>query len=459
MKYVFYLYSLFILLEIIKAKKNITIPFQIQNYNINVNNEKGNIIDNYLYKDISVNLSIGNPPQFIQLSPCLGEYTTFIISKDAKGYEGGIYNKNNSFSYKSLFINEEPEFYIFQTFSEGIKSSENLIFGKDSIEVNNLEFILATEIGGNNCYNPYCEVLTQPGILGFEVSQVPYQIQENVTNTNFISQLKKNDLISDYYFYFHFNTETKGNIIIGIKPDEYNNTNYKNKEFFHVKAFVSSNKYLDWSILFDSISYGETKMIERPIIFRIEFGLIIGYYEWEKVLKNEFFDKLIEEKKCFRNYIHELGNTAYFYYCNDSKDISKFQSFDFYINKDNFKFTLTKDDLFIKVGDKFFFLMIFGGFNDLFFGYPFLKKYQLVFNQDSKTIGYYKDINIDKSSNIVYYIIIIILGIILLALIIIGINIYIKNKIKKKNATELSDEENGKNNKNNNLINDEDLIN
>ena len=106
--------------------------------------------------------------------------------------------------------------------------------------------------------------------------------------------------------------------------------------------------------------------------------------------------------------------------------------------------------------------MIFGGIYDLILGYPFLKKYQIIFNQDSKTIGFYQDWEYrDKFSfsNISYYIVIFILLIILLILISIWINLYIKRNKTKKNATELSNEEYDYNNHKNDLFGGENLIN
>jgi hypothetical protein len=35
---------------------------------------------------------------------------------------------------------------------------------------------------------------------------------------------------------------------------------------------------------------------------------------------------------------------------------------------------LTKDDLFLDIGDKYLFLMVFGGISELVLGLPFLKK-------------------------------------------------------------------------------------
>ena len=42
-------------------------------------------------------------------------------------------------------------------------------------------------------------------------------------------------------------------------------------------------------------------------------------------------------------------------------------------------------------GDKYVFLMAFGGMSGFVLGLPFLKKNQIVFNQDSKTLGFYLD--------------------------------------------------------------------
>ena len=430
---------LFFLLENIKTSKtsktsHLSIPFRIQNYNKDKSiNSK--LIDNYLYKDIIIQFSVGNPPQDVQLSACLGEYTTFIVANNANGFEGGTYNKSLSNSYLSLF---EPQFYTFQTFSEGICSKENFII--NNLTINNLTFILATEIGRNNCCSSYCEVVMQPGILGFQVDQPANQVQEYVNNTNFISQLTEKGIISNYSFYFHFdsNNYNSGKIIIGFNPDENDSDNFTNKEFLFTRL---SEDYIDWSLKFDKIYYGEKEFNGKSFLLRIEFGLIRGYSEWEDIIIKEFFDNLIQEKKCFKDYTNEFGNTTYFYYCDKTVNLSTFKPFLFRINDFEYDFILTKEDLFVETEEKYYlFLMIFGGISDLILGYPFLKKYQLIFNQDTKTIGFYKEPR--EPSIITYYIIIFILGTILIILIIIGIIIYFKRIKHTKNLTkELSYDE------------------
>ena len=201
-------------------------------------------------------------------------------------------------------------------------------------------------------------------------------------------------------------------IIFGSKPDEQN----KNNELNYVTMKTSSsNGDLDWSIQFDQIHYGNIKMTQiKSMLLRIEFGLITGYYEWENVLFNK--------------------NT----------DLSGFKPFSFTINEFEYNFTLTKDDLFLDIGDKYLFLMVFGGISELVLGLPFLKKYQLIFNPNMKTIGFYigkKDNNLSFGEILRKYIIVIsILAVVLISLIILAVVFFIKKKKSKQNATELLDD-------------------
>ena len=89
-------------------------------------------------------------------------------------------------------------------------------------------------------------------------------------------------------------------------------------------------------------------------------------------------------------------------------------------------------------------------------GYPFLKKYQLIFNQDDKTIGYFTNIiKEDDKIPIGYIILIAILSVILVGLGIFAFVYFYAYKKKKKYAKELS-EETDKTNNNEGLIPNED---
>ena len=105
---------------------------------------------------------------------------------------------------------------------------------------------------------------------------------------------------------------------------------------------------------------------------------------------------------------------------------------------------MTKDDLFLDIGDKYLFLMVFGGISELVLGLPFLKKYQLIFNPNMKTIGFYidkKDNNLTFGEILRKYIIVIsVLVVVLISLIILAVVFFIKKKKSKQNATELLDD-------------------
>ena len=127
--------------------------------------------------------------------------------------------------------------------------------------------------------------------------------------------------------------------------------------------------------------------------------LTIGTDEYLDFIHNNFFDEYIELKICEQKTI--LDFTDYIYYkCKKSKEfnITKFPTLYFELKDINFIFSLNYNDLFF-VHDVFiYFGIIFDTFFKLKFdqrwklGSAFFKKYLFVFNQDSKTIGFYNNI-------------------------------------------------------------------
>ena len=428
------------------------IPFKVGNYK-HEKGEKEFILD-YFYKDIAVNISIGTPWQKITLAACLGEYNTLVISKNCQNYDKGKYNELKSGTYKPI---EKSQYFTFEIFSNGTLAKESISFDNNKIE--NYQFINALEIG-DSCYDAYCEVLTQPGILGLLI-QPHANAEMDFSGYNLINQLKKRDLISRYDFYFDFDSNDTGKIIIGSLPNEtnpelYNNTDYS---FFSVSKVDFS---LDWAFIFDEIYYGEEKLyfdLKKVNILRIEFGFIKGSFDMEDYVKKDFFEPLINTSKCFRKSTSEIGTSIYYYYCDKDIDLNNFKPWKFTINEFEMNFTFTKDDLFLDIGDKYIFLMCFGGSPVIYLGYPFLKKYKFIFNQDSKTLGYLfesngtvgprgkekeKEIVKKEKFKTIYIVLICVLSAILIGL---GIFIYFfLKKKKKKLASELSEQPETQNN-------------
>ena len=337
-------------------------------------------------------------------------------------------------------------------FDNGIISEEKFIFNNN--EIKELKFMNVFHYGDNTCYyNIYCEILTQPGILGFLIEQ-NRNTEEDLSKINFIKQLKDKGLINNYNFYFALNSDDSGNIIIGEELSE-TNLLYPNKQFFSTKV-LNLHSGLYWSLEFDDIYFGEEKLSEditKKGIFLIEFGFIKGSTPMQKYADDNFFNKLIPSNTCVRRNTNILRSSTYYYYCNKNVDLTKFQQWKFAINEYETNFTFTYEDLFLDVGDKYIFLMIFGGSLEIYLGYPFLKKYNFIFNSDFKTVGYYYNSKygppIIKKSYVVYIVVICLLSV---ALIILSVFIYIifcLKKKKKKNAKELHDVTSPYNNNNN----------
>ena len=175
--------------------------------------------------------------------------------------------------------------------------------------------------------------------------------------SNFISQLKKAGLLT-FDFTFEYSNQDEGKIIIGEEPYSYEPSKYNIK-------------------------------------FIIDMGLILGPEDYRKKIKELFFDKFIENKKCYEEYI----DRNYIYWCDISAENEVKSNFPtlFLYMKQYFKtFEFTYDDLFKRKNNKLYFLVHFKNdyynTNNFFeIGKIFLQKYTLTFNQYNRHIGYHNN--------------------------------------------------------------------
>ena len=125
------------------------------------------------------------------------------------------------------------------------------------------------------------------------------------------------------------------------------------------------------------------------------------------------------------------------------------------MKSENLIFEFDYKDLFKKIGNEYFFMIVFEKYNSMIWrlGNPFFFKYTFVYNGDAKTIGFYQkknEIKIKEKNNnnlkielnILKIILIIILFLIFISFVII-IAYYLGKKynlIRKKHANELDDD-------------------
>ena len=361
------------------------------------NKESINLVYNIFDALAYINLTIGTPPKNIP----------FQLNVNSQGFyiSHNYFNPNESSTYE-LISNEEISYKTEQGTS-GFKS-------KDMININDIQkkidFIYETKNQKDND-------LSNIGLI------VPNTIQEEVYP--FFTSLKRAGIINSYSWtlkYFNnislFDTiytypkEKKiiGEFIIGDEPHNYekNKNVYNENEFIKINA-MSVGTSIYWDIYFDSLymKFKDDKNDSKIIIegnhfteINPDIGFIVAPNVFFRDIQTKFFSKF--KKICNERFLTD----TYFRYIecdkNEGFDISLFPDLYFENKQLETIFNLTYEDLFIldETNNKYIFLI----FNNRFtatwvFGSIFLKKYQLVFNVDSKTIGYYKSMNNYKDNS------------------------------------------------------------
>ena len=222
-------------------------------------------------------------------------------------------------------------------------------------------------------------------------------------SANFISQLKKKDKINSYAFTIKYNSnnEENGEIIIGDLPHEYAPNIYSPENYFYDAVSITKEPPFNWHFTYKKCLYDQEQIDARNSVkFSIDFGFIKGNTKLQKYLDDNFFDKNL----CYKD---KTKNNYYIYYCKE-KAIKNLKPIVFELESKycptnlNAKFEFDYKDLFIKDNNVYYFQIVFpadGNYNNWVFGKPLFKKYQMVFDQDRKTYGFYVQLNGDKNND------------------------------------------------------------
>lgn len=295
-----------------------------------------------------------------------------------------------------------------------------------------------------------------------------YNIEEK---TNLVNQLKMRELISSYFFSIKIDeNEEKGNITIGGFPHEIDKKHYNEKYYIYDTISVGYG-YFRWHYQFEDIIYdGEKLPWVKDTDISLNFGFILSPYNYQEFLDKKFFNNVTYSDYCREE---KVGEYYFVKYCQE-KVIKYFKPIYFCLSKtyldDNQTnyIEFTYKDLFVKApgdNDLYYFQMIFiDNSYKWIFGRPLFKKYQTVFNQDKKLIGFYTETgeykyeenensnknpeenkknpnNIDENKSSFNWVLLVILICLLCSFIVIAILLYkvlTFNKRKKK-ANELED--------------------
>ncbi len=368
-------------------KKYISIPFSIQAPDNNLIFNSQSFIEKYFYKNIILDFSIGENPQI----------TNGIINKDLSCFEL-IEEKNISFDKNSLKFFSPRKSTSVKLRKEVIKISyqpdEYMALGSDFFsfnEKNNMSFLFKRvkneyeinfdEIKNNNY------IVKIGMILPSREMKCP----------QFFHDVKKVANLSKYIISFEFDeNNNKGNLIFGDELFNYKNTKYFESQY--IGSYSSQNH---------QIYFNEAKMILNSdntninisqgtnSIFDYNLGFIIGLDNYKKIIDLYFFDDLLNKQICSYDNVHFNNTNFIVYSCNEGNFESKIKSFPklIFVSKNfEYNFELTYADLFTKINNKYYFLVIFkekSEKNTWFFGQPFYKKYQFTINLDQNWVGFY----------------------------------------------------------------------
>ena len=404
MKYIIIFNMFYILFNLNIIKSEIIIPF-MRSKTLEYNN---NFIDYIIHNNIYVTIPIGNPSQFIKFNVTMKSSSISITSFNN-------YNYKDSNTYYA--IEDEKEIYKYK-FKNGFEATDNFLINNKQC---NFSFLFVTEL-----LEDFDIILGEIGLKIYE--------QNLYNKMNIILQLKQLDLINSYGFGFQYTEEYKGNLILGI--------NY-NKDEYNIINNGIENIFDSYNIKFNHIIIGnekELKYIKVNILIDL-FGFI-GTQEYLEIIKNKFFNPLLNEKKCF--IVNDEKEDSNFFYikCQKNIDLKKFPNLSFLSYDLKMYFNFTYQDLFKLNDDFYYFLIVFRILDDnnsfWELGEIFFRKYNLLFDLDKKIIGFpiiksnYKKNEINKKEKSrIYKSFIIFLNFILICIIIFLI-LFILFLIKKK---------------------------
>ena len=471
MKIILYLFSVISFLNF--SFSYVVLPFEIYVKKYSEKTEESNynttrLLNEWFSFRLFSKIEIGEPIQqvsaFINPQKSCFEFNRFstsdldidklypFFSDEENSINITLFNLSNSNSFRNVtnsysgsydwrnYLLGNDEIYFYNNFKQ--------IDSKNKNKTNGLFFLVnINNYWGSDCRQSNC---------GLHIGMTIFY--KDINCPNFSKELKNANLTNKYIFSIHYNSNKAGSIILGAYPHEYLKNNYKEEQLYTFYTMPSDdskeiyNFNMQAEIKISKGTNGKEVMISNntKVIFEFYYGFFIGTNLYQEYIENNFFNDL-DKDICYKaNQTNYSVMRFDLYYCKEDylKEIkNKFPELKFYLKNADTSFTFNFDDLFMKIGNKYYFLVIFEKYGRSYFevGFPFFKKYDIVFNEDSKTISYYnKNIKIKKEKSNTFKIIVIIILSIILFFLILGAGFYfgkLKYMQRKKRANEMKDEE------------------
>ena len=171
------------------------------------------------------------------------------------------------------------------------------------------------------------------------------QFKEN----NLVYQFKKNNLTENYMFTLKFNkNDNNGKIIFGKNIYE----KYLDDLFQYANIITLTSFKFIWGWDYFIVYFNNYLSNIKKIIITPDIGVCVANNELKNEIYHRYFNKLINDQKCFEG---NIFNYYFFFYCNEETNLD-FVYLNF-TNPTKMKFELDYNDL-IKVYNKKKYLLI-----------------------------------------------------------------------------------------------------
>ena len=374
------------IISFIQSIGNVIIPLY---YSENI--KKLNYIEFLLQPQLYGKLKLGSPEQIIYL---LITTDTNYFSIESNPLNNKFYAPNKS----STFVKSNNDFTFYEeNYKSGFYCTDQFYFINDINKIekeelyNNVTFMYINEFTKPNTFIIDANNNELTGIIGL-------QYPKSYPIFNILKALKDRNIITKNIWSIIY-IDSHPYLIIGENP--YMNDNIEEKR----TNSYSTGYYNYWYLFFNDIKIANTKLNEERVAqYSPQLGVIIGVKEYKNYIKKNFFNDLINNNKCFEKSITINGKTYTYFECDVDINLSNFEKLEFIHQELSYIFILDKNDLFIDVNGKKYFLCIFPEDysyqkqQNWILGTPFVKKYNFVFDQDIKKILFYDDVPNIKSN-------------------------------------------------------------
>lgn len=461
----------------------ICIPFKI--YENDASNDVDKFENDYILNNIYFQLQVSQPSQNIIGKINSLDYELLMKKVNKLPYDNlnSIFSPDSSSSFSIISSITD---YSNSPNSKSVKDNFNLcnkydVDNKKCVNMqyyNDINFIYFEQ----NIYDDEGkEIEVEKKYTYIEVGlNIKSHYRSNDGKYSILNELRENKYISNNIWFIHYfkklnNNNSEGNnvnkigddegiLVYGEDPINFFGNKYSKDDILSCQGINKNYDYRNyWSIIFQEVKQKSLKndknkelIIQNDLqgVFNHNYNVIVGNKHYMDTIVSTFFWEYLTQGVCHK----KLSNNKFYYYsCNTySLNLKKikenFPSLYFKQNELGYTFELSPQDLFVQIGDRIFFLIVFYKNNptpSFILGKVFLDKYFFSFDNESKKIFFYKDNKNNFSTENIYvnlhwynsntFIVTLIIFIFIFCLIgfYVGKRMY---KRRKKNANELEDD-------------------